>query len=477
MKGIISFIMTLTVIAIIVIVALSVLIYYETSHPTYLIQDILNNHNTPLVYDFEEDENCPRERRLISNIFYPGTVPGCKCPNDLKLDICNKRDIYCYDVSKTYSKDLLFWKEKPICIKYGSIKENNFISYNKLWQNAVQYGQRCKEGFRKCGLLDTTNNVLCIRSNLPCPITKILVSDSLPNSDNNLFKFINIKNNTFFTFSNEEINTQINIEFKAFEEHPCVFSNELYHSTNGIYLLEKAQINNLVTKCSDLTSQTTDKILNRERSYEYDSRFNLIDSESKYYLYKDNTILPIIETLPGYPINGIKDISINLYSRSYIGVKRSCQESGITPQLIQSKLKKSNEIHFMALILIIISSILFITALVTIINYQSLDAFVLRLILVGIVTFGLYYFTNEYLFIHFTKSVYECLDDTFAEILGFIEEQNKQVNSIITYLFISLYSSCGLFTLLLLSLLFIGSSGRERLFSNEDNENVYHKVD
>ena len=34
---------------------------------------------------------------------------------------------------------------------------------------------KCKEGYKKCGILDTIGNILCIDNNFDCPINKLIV--------------------------------------------------------------------------------------------------------------------------------------------------------------------------------------------------------------------------------------------------------------------------------------------------------------
>ena len=42
----------------------------------------------------------------------------------------------------------------------------------------MKEGEECKEGYKKCGILDSMNNIACMPKNDMCPINYIKVTDS-----------------------------------------------------------------------------------------------------------------------------------------------------------------------------------------------------------------------------------------------------------------------------------------------------------
>ena len=80
------------------------------------------------------------------------------------------RVIYCHDYFSNYTQILLKLGDKYIC------RTNTFRStYESLLYDSVPltdiYGNpnNCPNGKKKCGILDTKNNILCLDDYLPCP--------------------------------------------------------------------------------------------------------------------------------------------------------------------------------------------------------------------------------------------------------------------------------------------------------------------
>ena len=95
--------------------------------------------------------------------------------------------------------------------------------YNRLLELTTKDG--CKEGYRKCGVLDTIGNTLCIDNNFGCPINRITV-DLLANRGKHNFKGMkeiyneNLIYNYKFYYSNESLDGNSIVSLLFTEEVP-----------------------------------------------------------------------------------------------------------------------------------------------------------------------------------------------------------------------------------------------------------------
>ena len=95
--------------------------------------------------------------------------------------------------------------------------------YNRLLELTTKDG--CKEGYKKCGVLDTIGNTLCIDNNFGCPINRITV-DLLANRGKHNFKGMkeiyneNLIYNYKFYYSNESLDGRSIVSLLFTEEEP-----------------------------------------------------------------------------------------------------------------------------------------------------------------------------------------------------------------------------------------------------------------
>ena len=95
--------------------------------------------------------------------------------------------------------------------------------YNKLLNLITNDG--CKEGYKKCGILDTLGNALCIDNNFGCPINKLTV-DLLANKSQHLNQGLkdiyneNLIYNYKFYYSNESLDGNSIVSLLFADEKP-----------------------------------------------------------------------------------------------------------------------------------------------------------------------------------------------------------------------------------------------------------------
>lgn len=478
-KSIISISIIISILSNLFLIGISIFIYLKTNSPTFIITDIINNHKSFLIYDFEVNNLCPKERRLISNSFYPGSSPGCDCQKEIKKGFCNKDDIYCFDISKTYHKDLTFWRQKSICMIYGKEEDLTFMNYYSLWKDSVKKGENCRLGYKSCGVLDSTENQMCIEENKPCPISYIGISSNGNFTINtHSVKSIDLSNNMTFIYSSSIANlNSIPIEIKVFEEEACAKSTELIETEYDSYLLKNRRGINYVKNCSLVESNYTNQVLNKSLSYYNDDRYYVIDSISEYELYNDNIILPLVKRLPGYSIENMNMTNMSLYYRSYIGIAKNCTSNEkINPNNLKDILLKINNLHFMSIFLISLTLLVFISTIITLLNYSSIKNFAIRLILTIILMLILFYFVHSAFDCSVDIEFFRCVDGLFSVVLGKIQEANYYIFIVVSYINLGIYINGGVNLFILFLLIIIGSDGREELFS-QSHEDGYRKID
>ena len=63
-------------------------------------------------------------------------------------------------------------------------KEENItldMNYEYLLNHSTK--DKCEKGFKKCGILDTYGNIMCISSEFPCPINEIIIDDEIKKNE------------------------------------------------------------------------------------------------------------------------------------------------------------------------------------------------------------------------------------------------------------------------------------------------------
>ena len=194
---------------------------------------------------------------------------------------------------------------------------NNKFFYQKINKtyfdymvNSVTYDQSCQENYKKCGILDTNYNILCLPKDEECPLNDIKVSnEELPEL---LPEYTEIKvvetltdANKYFYFTNNKTDNKIITHFELSSNKPCMDPDE--HNWISVFKKEKEKT------CSCETS--IDGKL-------YDPAFFEVGNNILMKpLYYDNKI-------PIYNYSNNNEV-VNLYARNYYYVDKKCTENYI----------------------------------------------------------------------------------------------------------------------------------------------------
>ena len=118
------------------------------------------------------------------------------------------------------------FKAKYSCLRgYRYLRSNTTIDskvlsfvymdsvYKNLLETSVKKGEKCKEGYKQCGILDSLDNIMCIKEEQQCPINRIVI-DTTQSAPNDNYAYTTIKlNSSYLHYTNEAIDDYIVSKF------------------------------------------------------------------------------------------------------------------------------------------------------------------------------------------------------------------------------------------------------------------------
>ena len=149
---------------------------------------------------------------------FPGTKKGKKQRS--KILIC---EMNC-KIKKRAPKNIYIWKNNQFCIKI-----NNELNYESLYSNSVDKDKECDIGFKKCGILDTNNKIMCVEDITDCPINKILINNNSSSPEDYSYKTLKLNNGQYLHYTNESIDSFIVVNLSLSLGIPC--SDPLQYNT------------------------------------------------------------------------------------------------------------------------------------------------------------------------------------------------------------------------------------------------------
>ncbi len=349
------------------------------------LKSISNDLNKSPLFSLSISENltCSQNEIPISIFTYPGIIEGCDCSgiSNRKLSSNMKNKISrtkcgveasrvgCKRILKINETNFYKWNGKTFCT--GNYKEMKYVNLVKM---TVKNGEKCNEGMKQCGIIDTIGQVLCLPIEEECPINHVVINNQnlmdvdvgkkyLPNINNSNINNSNFNNGNNINF-NESLNQNfgndiLNNNLSIINNNNNSFSNlnnisiDPYHGLmyktidlgNGKFLHytnkaidKKILINFKVSDkqpCANpnyINSLNSPYILNKKYNkyhclikydgirYDYNKYFQ-IDSESEANLYMDNQLFDKLISLPKYNSKGFF-YNTNLYGETFYGFQK-----------------------------------------------------------------------------------------------------------------------------------------------------------
>ena len=198
--------------------------------------------------------------------------------------------------------------------------------YDLLYDGSIiKNGEKCPEGKKSCGIIDTLKNIYCIENNAKCPISYIKIQNTPP--EDGVENLITIKGldwtgvNLYYsnTPSTDRLDSpKIINSFKIADSQICALPN-LYYSNINLHHLD-AFVNKFSKNCV-LTDYSQKVTVDKTRYF----RISEIDN---YELYMENHILEKISASKlkdyGFNIEKYRNNMLYLYGRAHFGFDKDC---------------------------------------------------------------------------------------------------------------------------------------------------------
>ena len=145
------------------------------------------------------------------------------------------RDRKEYDSTKDEYKTVLIVKRKIARIYgyYFVYKKDERTYFDYLQNYTVDYGENCKDNYKKCGIFNVEGKILCLPDEEDCPLNGFAISQNpydtqYINAGYNKFKVKDNSTNTdyYFYYTNNNINDNIITTFNLSNGFPCMNSSQ-----------------------------------------------------------------------------------------------------------------------------------------------------------------------------------------------------------------------------------------------------------
>ena len=232
--------------------------------------------------------------------------------------------------------DQKIWMGSKILTVKNEIKKNNYelypilnfnsdSTYNKYNHNYESLlknsGKECEENYKKCGILDTYGNIMCIPEGDECPINEMIV-DSFSKKDEYLsigYQYIQLQNlseDYFLYYTNQKTDNEIIVKFNFSKEVPRYVNEKnfiLDSDTFVSYLLESEEEDEPsgVGVFGDL-----------EEGYKDDEILKYVIQKSKEDINIDKSYKKIFDNLYVGNYIGFKDYT-NMHNFNYMNLYES----------------------------------------------------------------------------------------------------------------------------------------------------------
>jgi hypothetical protein len=376
-------------------------------------------------------------------------------PEEFEFNILSETPLYDFEINQQdviNKKNVTFFEFKGRKKKEGSLtKIIDEINFNKIFNNKFLYngkdknyfnyvnkysvssGNNCPTDYKKCGILDSAERILCLPNSEACPLNGFGISNIDSDSNYNGYEKKEVEDSTdgskyYLYYTNTNTEGKIITEFKLSAGTPCATSSELnwYKYYKDEVVKEygcKSVIDN--RKYSNRYIQVSNGIINMKN------------------LYKENGLTdPPNDDNFGNP-------SVSLYARNYNEIDEKCFEKFIKDFKDEKKYYSGVLIAIRGLgaisIVLIVSMFIYMFALCCNVKFYSIS-FVVSV-------YGILFNIIVLVLIAKKRIKYTCHIDEFNEELdNLVKEQyyvNLGVNIIMCCLSLAFYFIVWIFTLCL----------------------------
>ena len=111
-------------------------------------------------------------------------------------------------------------------------------NYEYLLQHSTTGAGKCEQNFKKCGILDTYGNIICLPDTDSCPINEIIIDveeneEQYINKGYNSVNISELPDNYMLYYTNRSINKEIVVDLNITKENPkYIFKNNFIFDYN-----------------------------------------------------------------------------------------------------------------------------------------------------------------------------------------------------------------------------------------------------
>lgn len=340
-----------TIFETIIIILFLLLLYLTYRTKTYqiseniFIDDLLNNWAAkPIkeIYIAEEAEKCEHPFFIRQ---WEGTDTACDCRTSIHYGV--KSDIFkggcsfmqtavgCKEIAKQQPIMTNKWKSAKMCIKPYDF--NFFDSITII-------GNKCPKKYTLCGV-DSKNFSICFPKKHGCPINKIKINNSAKTKISEQYiASVKLSDDWYLHYSNQYTNSTMMVDVRYSEGKMCINPSEVnlkfnYFKYKKINSKNENGNNKDNNNVSEQHIQNDNNCKTKVGKFNFDERYQVIDSNSKFKYYTDNNIMSHIGKLPHINSQELINYNSYLYHRSYIHWSPYCRsDANLSPEVMVENL-------------------------------------------------------------------------------------------------------------------------------------------
>jgi len=286
---------------------------YSNKLPFEFINDLKANWNLNYMTDIISSDSytCPNGYEPFFTNDWPGTKEGCVCNMVVNIGNCKElgkdTDKLCKDIKGIEKVSYRTWNNKRVCVQRG----------DKTYFDLNIYKDTCPSNFpKKCGVIDSQNNILCVLLTENCPINEIQILDKFATLSTSKFYHSSLLADKKIVFTDQSTDMLIPIITKVSDETPCINPKYENYYKGQSYVLDNY-----------FTYETCSVPIGGSKRE--DSNYIKLDTYSSDNILRENGIYNVynkISELPLFPKDRLNHTS-SLFTRSYYGIDTTCKSS------------------------------------------------------------------------------------------------------------------------------------------------------
>ena len=306
---------------------------------------------------------CDSNYKKISLGEWPGIENGCNCltinsqhinknhRNGLFKGKCSETEIEegCKEINEKKPINYYFYKGRIFCKQKLNYNYYTYLKFSTVGD--------CPKGFKKCGILDSLNRIMCLKESEKCPINKIIINNNSTSPDDFGYTVIDLDDDFYLHYTNEDVNNYIITGFNLSEGKIC--ANPFFHNLNNFeqYFLEKN------FNFSGCNKEYNDNLYDEKSYFE-------LDTITREKLLEDNNLLSYINSLPNYPINNLQS-TLTLFSKTYTGFHQNCiNDNKLSSEIWTSIIDNTKDSKTYIIIVLVFTIIALLLSIIRIITLQ-----------------------------------------------------------------------------------------------------------